>query len=161
MSLWKTGSIPGHMRRFALGLWLPYRKMSSPAYVPSPKARLGLRYKRPIFYVMQITLGAQESDNARISVAPNFRLMMILGKGSAAAPADGLGSFQFQLYDNARRRKFSELPILALAGAGTGQEPFILKNPYSFTGTAPIQAFIQNRATVSNSIYLVLYGVTD
>jgi hypothetical protein len=161
LSIWKQGVIPGQSRRFALGSWLPYRKMASPAYVPAPKARLGLRYKRPMWYIMNVTLAGQDSENARISVSPNFRLMMILGLGTAAAPADGLGSFQYQLYDNARRNPFSRLPISHIVGAGNAQHPFILKNPYSFSGTTPVQAAIQNRALGTNNIYLVLYGVGD
>lgn len=161
MSIWKKGVIPGQSRRFALGIWLPYRKLASPAYVPSPRARLGTRYKRPIWYVMTLTLGAQKTDYARISVAPNFKLMMILSSSSAASPADGNGPFQFQLYDNARRYAFSELPIAQGVGSGIGSEPFILKTPYSFSGTTPVQARIQNRATGTNTIYLVLYGVSD
>lgn len=161
MSLWKTGRIPGQQRRFALGIWLPVHKLASPAYVPSAKARVGLRYKHPMWYIMAITLASQDSGYTRISVAPHFRLMMILGQGTAANPADGLGSFQYQLYDNARRTTFSELPVSNLLGSGSAQEPFILKNPYRFTGTTPVQARIQNRALASNTITLVLYGVCD
>ena len=161
MSIWQKGRIPGQQFRHALGVWLPYRKLSSPAYVPNAKARVGLRYKHPMWYPMQLILAAQDSDNARISVAPNFHLMMVLGQGSAANPADGLGSFQFNLYDDARRQKFSELPMQNSIAAGNAQQPFILKTPYRFSGTAPVQAFIQNRALTSNTIYLVLYGVCD
>lgn len=161
MSIWKKGAVPGQERRFALGLWLPERKLSSPAYVPSPKARLGLRYKRPIWYVMNVTLGALKTGYARISVAPNFRLVAILSQATAASPADNIGPFQFQLYDNARRVAFSELPIAQGVGSGTAQQPFILKVPYKFAGTTPVQCRIQNRATTTNTIYLVLYGVSD
>lgn len=161
MSLWRKGSIPGQQRRFALGLWLPERKLSSPAYVPSPKARLGLRYKRPIWYVVTFSILSQQTSYARISVGKNFRLMAVLGQGSAASPADGNGSFQFQVFDNARRTPFSEIPILSGVGVGTAAQPFIIKNPYQFADTSPVQIRIQNRASATNLIYIALYGVSD
>ena len=161
MALWKRGSIPGQQRRFALGLWLPERKLSSPAYVPAPRARVGLRYKRPIWYVVTLSILSQQTSYARISVGKNFRLMMILGQGSQASPADGNGSFQFQVFDNARRTPISELPIPNLVGVGSAQQPFILKNPYRFADTSPVQVRVQNRASATNLIYVVLYGVSD
>jgi hypothetical protein len=161
MSLWRKGSIPGQQRRFALGLWLPERKLSSPAYVPAPKARVGLRYKRPIWYVVNLSILSQQTSYARISVGKNFRLMAIMGSGSAGSPADGNGSFQFQVFDNARRTPFSELPILSPVGVGTASNPFILKNPYRFADTSPVQVRVQNRASTTNNIYIALYGVSD
>lgn len=161
MSIWKQGVIPGQERRFALGLWLPERKLASPAYVPAPKARVGLRYKKPIWYVVNLSIPSQQTQFARISVGKNFRLMQILGQGSQASPADGNGSFQFQIYDNARRTPFSELPINNLVGVGTAQQPFILKNPYRFADTAPVQVRVQNRASATNLIYIALIGVSD
>jgi hypothetical protein len=159
MSVWKKGRIPGQERRFALGLWMPNRKLASPAYMPSPRARLGLRYNTPKWYVMTATLAALQTGYTRISVTPHFRLVAILGSGTASEPADGCGSFMFQLYDTARRRSFSEWPVSEFLGAGTAQHPNILKVPYEFTGTTPIQARIQNRANATNTIYIVLYGV--
>lgn len=160
MSIWKRGAVPGQERRFALGVWLNYRKLASPAYVPVAKARTGLRYKRPVFYVMQLQMTALQSQYARISVAPNFRLMMLMGKGSATDP-DGLGTFQIMVYDTARRQNFMPLPVVSQVTVGNAQHPFILKNPYRFSGTTPIQARIQNRANAANNVYLVFYGVSD
>jgi hypothetical protein len=161
MSLWQKGKIPGQQRRFALGLWLPGRNLASPAYVPAPKARVGLRYKRPIWYVVTLSIGPQQTSYARISVGKNFRLIMMLGQGSVAPPADGNGSFQFQVFDNARRTPISELPIVHNVGVGTAQHPFILKNPYRFADTSPVQIRVQNRATSTNVVYVALYGVSD
>lgn len=160
MSVWKQGAVPGHERRFSLGVWLPGRNLMSPAYVPSPRARLGLRFKRPVWYVMQFQMTSLQTQYARITVAPNFRLMMIMGTASAASP-DAAGAFQVQIYDDARRQNFTPLPVTSLIAVGDAAHPFILKNPYRFTGTAPISARIQNRASVANNVYVALYGVSD
>jgi hypothetical protein len=132
----------------------------SPAYVPDPRARLGLRFKRPVWYVMQLQMTSQQTQYARITVAPNFRLMMLMGTASAASP-DAAGAFQIQVYDTARRQNFTPLPVTSLIAVGDASHPFILKNPYRFTGTVPVVTRIQNRASAANNVYIALYGVSD
>lgn len=161
MSLWKTGRIPGQERRFALGAWLPGRGLMSPAYVPTPKARLGLRYKHPVWYPAGIVLAAGATGRLRVAVAPNFRLMMVLGQDTAANNADGQGSSQIRIFDTARRQDFSQSYLSELIIYGTASHPFILKYPYRWTGTAPVLISVQNRTAVQNTITVVLYGVSD
>jgi hypothetical protein len=160
MAVWKQGTIPGQERRFALGAWLPIRKLASPAYMPTPRARLGLRYKRPIFYVMNLQINSQATGYARITVGRNYRLMMIMGQSNQVS-SDNNGAFQVQIFDNARRTPFSELPILSPTVVGDASHPFILKNPYRFADTTPVQVRVQNRATAQANICIVLYGVCD
>jgi|SRR5579872_3950607 len=161
MSVWKRGKIPGQEPRFALGAWLPQRKLMSPAYVPVPRARLGLRFKKNVWYHANITLAAGATGRVRVSVTPNFRLMMILGQGTAATNADGNGGFQIQVFDTARRQTFSLEQVTDLITVGNAQHPFILKNPYRFSGTVPVLIDVSNRSAGQNVIDIVLYGVGD
>jgi hypothetical protein len=161
MSIWQKGKIPGQERRFALGSWLPRRKLASPAYVPSPRARRGLRYKKNVWYSGTQTLAPGATGYIRASVAPGFALMMILGQATQAGNPDGQGSFQVQIFDTARRQGFSEKAIADVSGVGTAQNPFILKNPYRFTGTVPLLCKVQNHSTLANKITVVFYGVSD
>src|SRR4029077_4531047 len=99
MSVWKQGRIPGQTLRFALGAWLPHRKLMSPGYVPTNKARLGLRYKHPVGYPGTIVLAAGATGRLLVTVAPNFRMMMILGLATADNATDGQGSAQVRIFD--------------------------------------------------------------
>jgi hypothetical protein len=169
MSVWQQGRIPGQARRHSLGLWLASHKLASPAYAPSPRARLGLRYKMPKWYVINVTLdnlgvtSGQTTKYGRVSVAPNFRLMQMMATHTAADPADGNGSFAVEVYDTARRVNFQPRAVASLNFAGTAQRPFILRWPYRFSGTTPVQVRFQNRAAGAgtNVIQLILFGVCD
>jgi hypothetical protein len=161
VSLWQRGKIPGQERRFALGCWLPRRKLASPGYVPAPKARWGLRYKKNVWYSGSITLNPGQTGYIRVSVAPNFALMMVLGLATQPTNPDGQGSFQVQIFDTARRQTFSEKAIGDPVAVGNAQNPWILKNPYRFSGTVPLLCKVQNRTTAQNTIQVVFYGVSD
>ncbi|HWE00678.1 MAG TPA: hypothetical protein VG345_16620 [Bryobacteraceae bacterium] len=134
----------------------------SAAYVPVQKARLGLRGKKVVWYVAQLQLLTGQTGYSRVSVAPGFILMQLLGTATPGTdPGDGQGAFQVQIFDTARRQQFSDKPTLVNCMFGTGSDPFILKNPYRFTGTTPVNIRIQNRSKVTNQIWVVLYGVSD
>jgi hypothetical protein len=161
MSVWQRGRVSGQTRRWALGMWLPQHKLASPAYTPTPRARLGLRYKKPVFYTITIVLGAGETGRGRVSVAPNFRLLSIMAQASQPSAADGGGSFTAQIFDPARRQAFSQVPVPNGTIFGNAQNPFILKYPYRFSGTTPAQVTVQNRTNAANTVTIVLYGVSD
>lgn len=138
--------------------WLPHRKTISDLYLPNLKETAALEGKQPVWYLGTLTLKAGSQDKLRISVDPGFALTMIVGQSSAAAPADGLGGAQVQIYDTARRTRFSSRPIVSPVIFGTAADPFIFPTPYRWTGTDPVLIQIQNRTAVLNTINLVLHG---
>lgn len=139
--------------------WLPQRKTLSDVYLPPLREIEKIEGHHPIWYINTLTLAAGATGRMRISVEPDFKLTMIMGTASAANPADGLGSAQAQIYDTARRARFSSRPIVSPVVFGVAGDPFILYTPYTWTGTAPVLIVLQNRnVSASNTITLVLHG---
>lgn len=139
--------------------WLPHRKVISDAYLPSLKQFEALEGHHPVWYVNALTLAAGATGRMRISVEPGFKLTMIMGLSSAASPADNLGAAQVQIFDNARRSRFSSRAIVSPLVFGVASDPFILLDPYQWTGTEPVLITLQNRNLASpNTITMVLHG---
>jgi hypothetical protein len=152
--MWEAGD-------FLEDYWLPHRRTISDFYLPDPFVLYSLEGKHPVWYVNSLTLAAGATGRMRISVDPGFALTMITGQSSVASPADGLGAAQAQIFDNARRQRFSSRPVVSPLMFGTASDPFILRNPYAWTGTVPVLITLQNRASAQNTIYLVLHGWRD
>jgi hypothetical protein len=148
---WESGLVLGDY-------WLPQRKTISDLYLPSLKEMAKLEGMQPVWYLGTLTLAAGATGRLRIAVDPGFALTMIIGTSSAANPADGLGAAQVQIFDNARRARFSSRPIVSPVVFGTASDPFIFPTPYVWTGTDPVLITLQNRQTVSNTINMVLHG---
>ena len=143
--------------------WLPQRRQFPIHWLLDQPAWKSLRAMPLVIYAVQITLASLQSARSVLVVRPGFSLCQITGSASAASPADGLGSAQVILYDSARRKAFSRVPIILgnMAGSGgNGGSPFMLRTPYPWTGgdKAPIQMRIQNRAAAQNTVSLVLTG---
>jgi hypothetical protein len=138
--------------------WLPHRKGISDFYLPDLQETEKLEGRQVVWYVGALTLVAGDTGRLRISVDPGFSLTMIVGQSSAGNTPDGLGAAQVQIFDTARRARFSSRPIVSPVVFGTAADPFILKTPYVWSGTDPVLITIQNRQTVSNTITMVLHG---
>ena len=140
--------------------WLPQRSEFPIHWLLDTRAWRALSRLPLVFYCVQITLQSMQSGRSALVVRPSFALCMITSLTSAASPADGLGSAQAILYDAARRKAFSRVPIILGNMSGIGTNPFMLHTPYEWTGgdKAPIQMRIQNRASAQNVITLVLIG---
>lgn len=163
MSVWNPARIPGG--RYALGIWLPERKLASSGFVPGKLAQRGLYGWRPYWYVFDLALGASQTLEGRAACPSDFQLLAI----TLSATVDEAGhqipaptpACRVQIFDGKRKKRFSALGINDVNLAGTAQAPFILRRPYRFHAGGVILLRAQNLTTVANTVQVVLYGVQD
>ncbi len=163
MAVWDRDRLPGLPGRHQLDIILPRRKMASVAYAPGPRAREGLAFKVPRWYVLNFTgvgqaagtLAAREAAEARVVTGRNFYLLAIIASSAQVA------GFRAQLMDAGRKRKFSDRGLDFGNLAGTAQNPFLLRRPYFIPQRTPIISRAVNLAIVANQVQIVLYGVED
>jgi hypothetical protein len=162
MNPWIKQNIDAPPPRFSLGLWLPYRKLASVAYVPTRRERARLLNGQFYGVVIQWTLPAFGTDYFK-GVAPGwFRATHFCCSSFAFA---GGNTSQIMLYDPVRKIQFMDSPVMAQSfGAASGvtvgnaRRPFFLKHPYLFEPRTPILAQIGNLTQVANQGQVVVYG---
>ncbi len=165
MAVWDRDRLPGLPGRHQLDIILPRRKLASRAYAPGPRAREGLQFKVPRWYVFNFTgvgqvagtLGPRQASEARVVTGRNFYLLAIIATSTQVAA----GGFRAQFYDARRKKRFSDRGINFANLAGSAQNPFLERRPYFIPAQSPILMRAQNLETVANQVQIVLYGVED
>jgi len=153
MSIWNRERVPGVPGRHALGLWLTYRKTASAGYVPGEVSRRFLRGKVPAWYPVNFALAARLNAEDRVTTAPLFWLVYLIGSSTLAA------GFRLQLYDSEKNQRLGD-PLNFANGVGSASRPFILRKPYFFTCRSPLLIRVQNQDTsgATNNIQVVVVG---
>lgn len=164
MSVWNRERVPGIPGRFALGLWLTYRKLATAGYVPGDVSRSFLQFKPIQWYVLNFSLAARLNAEDRFVTMTDFWLTHLVGSSSLAP------GFRLQLYDTAARvrlpdgtwKRGQRLGDPANFGnqLGSAQQPYILRKPYRFTCKTPVLARVQNQdvSGATNNIQIVAVG---
>lgn len=160
MSVFDQDRIPGVPGRYALGLWLPRRKIASSGFVPGQRSRQLLRGGRPYWYVFNFTLGASQTLESQQSCPTDFIATAIYISDSAGGTPTNPGC-RLQLFDTKRKKRMSLVGINDVNFGGTARDPFILRRPYRFRAAANILMRVQNLQTSSNTVQVVLQGVQD
>ncbi|HEV2225127.1 MAG TPA: hypothetical protein VGR84_19195 [Candidatus Acidoferrales bacterium] len=135
-----------------MGVWLTYRGMMTPGFVPRRRERMKLIGSRPYIAVIPWSLAAQSTDSF-FTVAPGWFKVW----GATASSIQPQGA-EVLLYDPLRKRPLSDGPLFQGSQAGTGEEPFFFKRPYLFEPGQRILVKVANLSTVANSGRLNLCG---
>lgn len=159
MSVWQNVANAGLPLRHALGLWLTYRKLATSAYVPSAQTRQPLAGKLPFWYVFNYNLTARQTMEYRAVTSKNFYLLAIMGDSQVGLP--GAPGFRAQIFDAARKMRFSDRGVEMANLVGNAQGPAFERVPYRFEPLSPILVRVQNTLAVANAGQIVLYGMVD
>lgn len=153
MSIWDRERVPGITGRHALGVWLTYRKVASAAYVPGALSRAPLKFKVPAWYPVNFALAARLNAEDRITTAPGFWLVYLIGSSSLAA------GFRLQMYDSSSNQRLGD-PLNFANGLGSAARPFILRKPHYFAQRSPLLIRVQNQdvSGATNNIQVVAVG---
>jgi hypothetical protein len=160
MSIWQQDRIPGAVNRYALGTWLPRRKLASGAFVPGQRAKRQLRGGRPFWVVFDFPLGANQTREARQTIPNDFILTHLMVSNTVGGSAANPGS-RLQIFDAKVKKRFSVMPSNDTNIAGSAKDPFILRRPYRFRSGATILVRAQNLQSSANTVQLVMHGVQD
>jgi hypothetical protein len=138
-----------------LARMLPLHRYQSQVYHLAEKFPVGFEDGfTPIWEAVPFSLGARQTQQARVNVQREFHLVAIAGSSSAA------GGFRWQFYDQKKKRKLTDRGIsFNVLGTGTGGYQY-LREPYPLTEkNAQVLVIVQNQDTVTNNIQIVLYGM--
>jgi hypothetical protein len=161
--------VPGVPGRWALGLWLTYRKLATSAWVPGQRFRMGLHGRQPYWFNLgwsspsgvfqEMTPNSNQDD--RVTCINDFIVLAIMG--SATDEDTGATNFDFsvQLIDTGGQEQWTELLSNSVNLAGTAQHPFILRRPHLVKAGSPILArFTNTHAAPNNNLpQVTLFGV--
>lgn len=153
MSIWDRDRVPGITGRHALGVWLTYRNVASAGYVPGVLSRRPLKFKVPAWYTVNFSLAARLNAEDRITTAPGFWLVYLMGSSSLAP------GFRLQMYDSEKNQRLGD-PINFANELGSAARPFILRKPHFFSTRSPLLIRVQNQDTsgATNNIQVVAMG---
>jgi hypothetical protein len=160
MSIWNQDRVPGAENRFALGCWLPRRKMASAAWVPGLRARRKFVGGRPVFMVFDFSLAASQTLESKVPVSSDFICYELMISVSNGGTQTNPGA-RVQVLDSKGRKRFSIVGVNDTNFAGAAKSPFILRHPYRFHANGTILMRCQNLQTSSNVVQVVLHGVQD
>jgi hypothetical protein len=167
MSIWDQDRFPGRSR-FALGLYVPYAKLASRAYVPSRRDRVPLMGKRPFDVVFggsrdDIALTANQSIELRYTVQSDFiatSMMVSATASSAASPGCRIGLKDMSTMPN-KGKKLANTLVNNVNFGGSGQKPKFFRKPYKFCAGRTIVVKITNLRSTANNVQVVIAGVFD
>lgn len=158
--------VQGMPGRWALGLWLTYRKLATAAWVPGTRSRLALAGRQPFWYSFGFPNGTfapmapNTNQDDRVTVINDFLMLAILG--SAVDAVTGATNFDFtvQLLDSGAQEAWTQFIAPENLIAGTAAHPFILRRPHKILAGSPIIARFANNHPVNNNLpQIALFGV--
>lgn len=159
-NVWQRDRIPAAANRYALGCWLPSRKIAAAAYVPGARERKPLRGGRPYFYVFNFSLAANQTFENRVSVPADFIGYALMVSSTVGNTQANPGA-RIQMLDAKRKKRFSIIGLNDAVFGGSAQNPFLLRKPYRFHAGGEILVRAQNLQSSANTVQVVLHGVQD
>lgn len=159
---------PGRPRH-ALGLYIPYVKLSSRGYVPTRRDRQKLIGKRPFDIVFggsqdDVTLPASQSIQLRYTVQSDFIATTITTSAtvsSAASPGCRVRVLVLSTMPGKGKKLSTEGGVNNVNFGGNGQHQKFFKRLYRIHAGKTIIVQITNLRAVSNKIQVVISGVWD
>lgn len=168
MNIW-TRTRGGPPPRFALGLWLPIRKLVSSAYSPNRRDRAQLLGGRPFFQVFgggtgDVTIPAGQWVELTQVFQTDFiahTIMVSTSQGGTSASPGVRLQIRDMSTQPGRQKRFSLVGVNDVNMGGTARRPFFLRKPYRFVAGHTILVKIQNLQAVANNVQVVIAGVMD
>jgi hypothetical protein len=160
--------VPGVPGRWALGLWLTYRKLASSAWVPGQRFRMGLVGRQPFWFNMGFPnatfapMVPQANQDDRVTCINDFLVLAIMG--SATDQVTGATNFDFSalLFDSGAQELWTEVNEVGANISGTAQHPFILRRPHMVRAGSPLIARFHNFHAGNNNLpQISLFGVLN
>jgi len=113
----------------------------------------GLNGYGPDWEAVSFVLAPQATLQARVNLQRAFTLLAFTASG-------GVGlAFRAQIFDTRKQRRLGERGVNNNNLAGAAGAPQFLREPYEFDQPdSQVLVLVQNFATVTNTIQLVLYG---
>lgn len=173
MSVWDEQRIPSIRTRWALGVYLPRRKLASLAWVPSRREQKQLRGGRPFWHVPyppnstqpgNFVIPANQTQEARTTFTSDFLLLAVLVSSTVGGSQTNPGA-RIQLFHQplkkGKGRRFSAIGLNDINAGGSAKDPFIYRRPYRIRAGSAVLVRVQNLQNASNQVQVVLYGVQD
>jgi hypothetical protein len=166
-NVFQQDRVPGMPGRWALGLWLPSRKLASSAWVPGQKFRMGLVGRQPYFFYLGFpnpnfaAMAPQSNADDNVTSINDFIVLAILASAVDSAGAVNQ-DFSAQIFESSNQLDSLWTQAQANAGSlgGSGQNPFVLRRPhYVRAGTQLICRINNFHAVNSNNPQITLFGV--
>jgi len=158
---------PGRPRH-ALGVYVPYGKLSSRVYVPTRRDRAPLAGKRPFDIVFggaqdEVSIAASQTTELRYTLQSDFiatTIMVSATSSSQASPGCRIGVKDLSTMPG-KGKKLSNTLVNNVNWGGSGQKPKFLRKPYTFKAGRTILVTITNLRTTTNKVQVVISGVWD
>ncbi len=158
---------PGRPRH-ALGLYVPYGKLSSRVYVPTRRDRAPLAGKRPFDIVFggsqdDVVIGANQTVELRFTCQSDFiatTIMVSATQSSQALPGCRIGVKDLSTMPG-KGKKLSNTLVNNVNFGGRGTKPKFLRKPYRIFAGRTILVTITNLRSTSNNVQVVISGVWD
>jgi hypothetical protein len=125
--------------------------------MPPMRVVKDLYYKMPFWYPFRFTLTSQQTLEFTQVARHNFKLLTlasIILKTEVEA-----GSYSAQIYDVARRRSFSRLPVWDGNLGGVAGQRYWIREPYLFRAGTTILVQVHNLTTNNLTAELLMEGV--
>jgi len=164
MSIWTPGRIPNVGTRFAMGVWLNYRKLASGVQLASQKDRRQFMGKVANWYPIytNAALAGQASDRGSFVAKGNMKIAALLGSfidsGEESPSPNG---FAVQFFDAGSQQLWSAQPLVWNQTLGNAQHPFWLRTPYALDPDSPLTVTVQNLSPNAADIQVCLFGYQD
>ncbi len=166
-NVFQQDRVPGMPGRWALGLWLPSRKLGSSAWVPGQKFRMGLVGRQPYFFNLGFpnpnfaAMAPQSNADDNVTSINDFIVLAILASAVDSAGAVNQ-DFSAQIFESSNQLDslWTQAQANARSLGGSGQNPFVLRRPhYVRAGTQLICRINNFHAVNSNNPQITLFGV--
>ena len=168
-TVFQQDRVPGVPGRWALGLWLTYRKLATSAWVPGQRFRQGLVGRQPYWFNLGFPnatfapMPPDSNQDDRVTCINDFIVLAMMGSAIGTEGGAGFPNFDFAalLFDSGAQELWTETMSDAANNFGTAQHPFILRRPHLVKAGSPVIARFTNfhPGPNNNNPQITLFGV--
>lgn len=147
--------------KFAMGVWLNYRKLASGIQIPNQKDRRQFHGKVANWYPIytNAALAGQASDRDGFVAKGNMKIAALLG--SFVDSGSSTAGFAVQFFDAGAQQLWSTQPLVWSTQLGNAQKPFWLRTPYALDPNSPLTVTVTNLSPNAAEIQVVIFGYQD
>jgi hypothetical protein len=166
-NVFQQDRVPGVPGRWALGLFLTYRKLASSAWVPGQKFRMGLVGRQPYWFNLGFpnpnfsAMAPSSNADDNVTSINDFIVLAIMAGAVDSAGAPNT-DFSAQIFESSGELDslWTQAQSNAVSLGGSGGHPFLLRRPhYVKAGTQLICRINNFHAVNPNNPQITLFGV--